>query len=229
MGKKLRDFLKENNIPIDEENLTDEQKKVFENQILLQDETKNLIPKSRFDEVNNQKKEALTQLEEQKTQLQKLQESAKGNEELQTKITELQKVNEAKIKEFSEKEVQYQRDLAKQDKKNRVILEITKMNPYDPADVLGFVNLDLVNFTENGTAVGINEQLNQIKEAKPYLFKQEKQPQFKGTVPPGSNSTPPPNPNLLSLDNEQHLEKLSKLSDEEYYRLKREGKIKSKN
>ena len=72
------------------------------------EELKNFIPKTRFDEVNDAKKDLEKQLEDRDKQLKDLQDKVKGNEELEKTIKELQETNkkagadyEAKIKNIA--------------------------------------------------------------------------------------------------------------------------------
>lgn len=53
-----------------------------------------------------------------------------------------------------------------------VMAEITKAGANDPADILPHIDMSAVTMTDKG-AVGLSEQLESIKTAKPYLFKGE--------------------------------------------------------
>lgn len=53
-----------------------------------------------------------------------------------------------------------------------VMAEITKAGANDPADILPHINIDAVTINDNG-AVGLSEQIERVKTAKPYLFKGE--------------------------------------------------------
>ena len=61
------------------------------------------IPKAKFDEVNTQLKDSKAQVTERDAQLTKLQESAKGNEELTTQINALKEANANATKEYEAK------------------------------------------------------------------------------------------------------------------------------
>ncbi len=226
MSETLKELFEKNKIPIDLEKLTDEQKKVIENKIYSEEEIKSFIPKSRFDEVNNQKKEAMTEIEKQKKDIEKLMESAKGNEELEKQLNELKLANEKKLKEFEDKENKYKADLTLQEKKNRVMLEILKLQPHDPTDVMHYIDINMINFTETGNIVGAAEQLEAIKKSRPYLFKAQGQTNLTGTKVPGEQTKANPNPNLLDLNKKEDLEKLNNASDEEYFKLRAAGLIK---
>lgn len=63
----------------------------------------NMIPKHRFDEVNEEKKELKNQLYERDAQLKELKAKTSGNEELTAKITELEKLNKTTKEEYEAK------------------------------------------------------------------------------------------------------------------------------
>ena len=65
-----------------------------------------------------------------------------------------------------------------------VMAEITKAGANDPKDILPHINMDAVTVSDNGT-MGLSEQLETIKTAKPYLFKGDQKPGASG-LPHGS-------------------------------------------
>lgn len=69
-----------------------------------------------------------------------------------------------------------------------VMAEITKAGANDPKDILPHINMDAVTVSDNGT-VGLSEQLESIKTAKPYLFKGDQKPGASGLQHGGSDST----------------------------------------
>ena len=57
--------------------------------------------------------------------------------------------------------------------------EITKAGANDPADILPHLKMDAITVTDSGI-VGLSDQLEPIKTAKPYLFKAAQQPGQRG-------------------------------------------------
>ena len=60
-----------------------------------------------------------------------------------------------------------------------VMAELTKAGANDPKDILPHLNIDAITVNDNGI-VGLAEQLEPIKTAKPYLFKGETKPGASG-------------------------------------------------
>lgn len=61
----------------------------------------------------------------------------------------------------------------------------------DVNDILFFVKMDELKLNEDGSVEGLEEQLNTLKESKPYLFNASSQQQV---PPPGDEQAPPPPP-----------------------------------
>ena len=51
-----------------------------------------------------------------------------------------------------------------------VMAEITKAGANDPTDILPHIDMNAVTINDSG-AVGLSEQIERVKTAKPYLFK----------------------------------------------------------
>lgn len=71
-----------------------------------------LIPKSKFDEVNNQVKDYKTQVASRDAQLEELQKSAKGNEELTKQIEALKEANKKTSEEYEAKLLAREKEFA---------------------------------------------------------------------------------------------------------------------
>lgn len=125
------------------------------------------------------------QLDSNQTELDTLRESAKGNDELTKQLTELQDKYDA-IKTESETK------LAQQQKDSAIRRALLQANPLDEDIVFGQLNLDTIQVTDKGL-LGLDEQLNSLKEDKSFLFKQQevqKQPQIVvGGNPVGQNTS----------------------------------------
>lgn len=118
------------------------------------------IPKQKFDEVNTSKNQLKEQVGQLSTQLESLKQSAKGNTELESKITELQKTNK-------DWETKYQDTLIT----SALKLEAVKYNAINPEDVLAFVNKANLSISEDGKIKGLTDEFTTLKKNKSYLFK----------------------------------------------------------
>lgn len=138
------------------------------------------IPKSRFDELNNTKKQLELDIASRDTQLEELKKvDAAG---LQTKITELQQENmDAKTK--------YEKDLKESQLSSAIKLALVgKVHDSDIATSL--IDKSLIELDTDGKVTkGLDEQLTTLRESKPFLFVPEKKEQtFKGWIPNESNT-----------------------------------------
>lgn len=119
------------------------------------------IPKTKFDEVNNEKNEYKAQVEELNEALGELKGKAKDGEEVEARIQELEEMIENKEKEITNIR-----------KTNAIKFEIMKANPRDVADILPHIDNEVIKI-ENGEVTGLKEQLEKLKEEKGYLFKDD--------------------------------------------------------
>lgn len=138
-----------------------------------------MIPKSRFDDVNDSKKQLETDLASRDKQLEELKKVDTAG--LQAKITTLQQENaEAKTK--------YENDLKESQLSSAIKLALVgKVHDSDIATSLidkALIELD----TEGKVTKGLDEQLKTLQGSKPFLFVPEKKEQkYKGWDPAGSN------------------------------------------
>lgn len=136
-----------------------------------------MIPKERFDEVNNAKKTLEEQVETHESQLKELQGKAKGNEELQAEITKLQE-NQKQAKE------QYEQQL--KDERLSTALKLALTGKVHDVDlVVSLIDKEQIELDEKGNITkGLDEQRKTLQESKSFLFVPEKQqPTFKGWNP----------------------------------------------
>lgn len=144
-----------------------------------------MIPKERFDEVNNAKKTLEDQVKTHETQLKDLQTKAKGNEDLQAEITKLQNEN-------AQAKTDYEQKL--QDERMSTALKLALLNKVHDADlVAGLLDKSKVELDEKGNVKGgLDEQLKTLQESKSFLFipekEEKKQPEFKGFTPTGGDN-----------------------------------------
>lgn len=123
------------------------------------------FPKERFDAVNNEKKELKSQLDERDQQLTALQKQAKGNEELQNAIEQLQEEN----KKVSE---EYQQKLEKQAFEFAIESALRDAKAKNIKAVKANLNVDGLKLSD-GKVIGLDEQLTALKESDSYLFEAE--------------------------------------------------------
>ncbi|MEC3613142.1 phage scaffolding protein [Bacillus velezensis] len=135
------------------------------------------FPKERFDAVNNEKKDLKSQLDERDQQLNALQKQAKGNEELQATIEQLQENNKKTAEEYQQKLDQQAFDFAIEsalrDAKSKNIKAV-KAN----------LNLDGLKLAD-GKVIGLDEQLTTLRESDSYLFEEDQKsaPSLAGRQP----------------------------------------------
>jgi hypothetical protein len=128
------------------------------------------IPKARFDEVNETKKELEQQIQERDNQLKELQKKAKGNEELEKRILELQEANKATKEQYEAKIREMTINAAIQSKLTDAKYPDLLLTKFDRSKL---------SIAEDGTVLGIDEQLTALKEQYKDLFK----PDVKGKEP----------------------------------------------
>ena len=122
----------------------------------------NMIPKHRFDEVNEEKKELKNQLDERDAQLKELKAKASGNEELTAKITELEELNKTTKEDYEAKMATLRKETAIE-----LLLKDQKAKNIKAVKAL----LDLEKVTLDGEKlIGLEEQLKSLKESDSYLF-----------------------------------------------------------
>lgn len=121
----------------------------------------NWIPKQKFDDANEEKKQYKAQVDTLNQQLGELQGKLKDNEGATATIEQLKQ-------QIADKET----ELANTRKTNAIKLEVLKSNPNDVADILPHLKQDVVTIGEDGTIAGLEDQLKGLRESKPYLFKE---------------------------------------------------------
>ena len=130
------------------------------------EELKGFVPKSRFDEVNEEKKNLQTAKKKAEDDLEELKKSAGDNASLQQQITDLQ--NAAK-----QKDTEYAEQIKAMKMANAIRLGIT--DAQDAELVAGLVDQSKLILGDDGKLTGLEEQLKTIRESKPFLFKVKEQ------------------------------------------------------
>lgn len=138
-------------------------------------------PKERFDQVNNELKEVKAQLVERDNQLKELSKLAKGNEELQNKIKELEEAN-AKINQ------EYQDKLLTRERDYNLEIALRDAKARNPKALKALIDNEKLVY-KDGKFEGLNEQLEELKKTDAYLFQVEQVKAGGEPTPPKSNET----------------------------------------
>lgn len=124
----------------------------------------NYIPKTRFDDVNEQLKEVRKQVEERDTQIAGLKKFEGSNKELTDKVKELQEQNKQKAAEF-EKQL-------KENKIKNAVKASLGDSVFDSSLVMGLIDLTKVDLDDKDEIKsGLKEQVEALQKEKAFLFK----------------------------------------------------------
>lgn len=123
------------------------------------------VSKGKYEALETQLNNTQTLLTDTSAKLETAIQSAGDNEALKKELEDLKNKNQTEIANLT---AQYDAKL----KNAAVMAELTKAGANDPADILPHLKMDAITITDNGI-VGLSDQLEPIKTAKPYLFKGE--------------------------------------------------------
>lgn len=160
----------------------------------------NFIPKARFDEVNEKVKTLTTQVSERDNSISQLKKSLEDKPSKE-KVEELEK-------QLADKDKEYALQLAGEIKKVKIISEIAG-KVHDNDLTVNLLNLDKINIEDNGTVIGLKEQLDALKQTKSFLFKDEKEVGASNTAAaqqPAQPSNPAQGVSSPNVGNQQHRE-----------------------
>lgn len=138
------------------------------------------IPIARFNEVNEDKKQLKIQLGERDIQLGELKIKATGNEDLTTKISELEILN-------TTTKIEYEEKIAKLRKETSIELVLKDNKAKNIKAVKALLDLDKVSL-DGDNLIGLEEQLEGLKESEAYLFGNDT---LKGREPNKNTETVP--------------------------------------
>nr|DAO32783.1 MAG TPA: minor structural protein [Caudoviricetes sp.] len=147
------------------------------------EQLKGFIPKARFDEVNNAKKQAEKDLSDRDKQLETLKNSTGDVETLKNTIKQLQDENKASKE-------QYEANISKIKLENAIDNALGNAKAKNSKAVRALLDMEKIKF-ENDNLSGLNEQIEALKEAEDskFLFEEIKEPakpSFSGVEPGAS-------------------------------------------
>lgn len=145
---------------------------------------KGWVPKARFDEVNEAKKQAEAAIQERDKQLAELKKTAGDSEALRKQIEELQAANKKAAEE-------YQAKLSDLRISTAVKLAVAGQ-AHDPEIVLSLLDRSKIQLADDGSIkAGLDDQLKALRETKPFLFKEQQSgPIIKGAKPAEGSDKP---------------------------------------
>lgn len=132
----------------------------------------------KVDTLESQIEDYKNQLEERDNQLNELSEKAKGNEELTVQIEELKQQNETTKTEYEQK-------LQQQAFEHKLESTLTGAKVKNVKAVKALLDLESIKL-DGDKLLGLDDQLNNLKENESYLFEQEEKPNSPQIVTPGN-------------------------------------------
>lgn len=128
---------------------------------------KGYVPPSRFNEVNEAKKQAEALLKERDTQLETFKVSLSNQDELSKQIESLQKENQRS-------KDKYERDLLAMKRDNAVDMELTRCGARNIKAVKALLDLNNISLQDD-KLIGLSDQLKALQsdEATSFMFKTE--------------------------------------------------------
>lgn len=133
------------------------------------------IPKDKYNSTADELKGLKEQISDRDKQLEELSGKAKGNEELQEQIKQLQEQNKTTQAEYEQKLQEQQFDFALE--KNLSAAKVKNIKA-----VKALLDMDTIKL-DGDSLKGLEDQLNKIKESDSYLFAEESngpKPKFTG-------------------------------------------------
>lgn len=153
----------------------------------IETEQKNMVPRSRLNDKNDEIKDLKQQLGDRDTQLADLKTKAVGNEDLQKQIKALQDANQTAKDEYEAK-------LTKQAYEFALDKELLTAKARNPKAVKALLDMEAIKL-DGDSLLGLSEQLTKLQESDSYLFDVESvQSGAGGYNPGGGKLNPPPNP-----------------------------------
>ena len=130
------------------------------------------VSKGKYDALETQLNNTQTLLTDTTAKLEVAIQNAGDNDALKQELENLKNTNQTEVANLT---AQYESKL----KTAAVMAELTKAGANDPTDIMPHLNMDAITVNDN-SVVGLTDQLEPIKTAKPYLFKAEQKPGASG-------------------------------------------------
>lgn len=127
----------------------------------------NYVEKAKFDEAATAKSNLEMQIKERDKQLETLKKTAGDKEKLESTIQQLQEENKSS-------KTKYEQDLKNLRIDSAVKLKLTN-TAQDVDIVASLIDKTKLIVSDDGTVTGLDEQINPLKQSKPFLFKNDKQ------------------------------------------------------
>ena len=130
------------------------------------------VSKGKYEALETQLNNTQTLLTDTSSKLEAALQKVGDNEALKQEIENIKTTNQTEVANIT---AQYESKL----KNAAVMAELTKAGANDPTDILPQLNMEAITVNDKGI-VGLADQLEPIKTAKPYLFKGEQKPGASG-------------------------------------------------
>lgn len=127
----------------------------------------NYVEKAKFDEATTAKSNLETQIKERDKQLETLKKTDGDKEKLESTIKQLQEENKSS-------KTKYEQDLKNLRIDSAVKLKLTN-TAQDVDIVASLIDKTKLIVGDDGSVTGLDEQINPLKQSKPFLFKSDKQ------------------------------------------------------
>lgn len=144
----------------------------------------NFIPKSRFNEVNEENKTLKKSVADRDMQLEDLKKSSVDNADLQEQISDLQKAN-------ADQKKAHETELARLRLDNAIDAALSGAHAKNGKAVKAMLDMEKVKLGEDGKLIGLDEQIEALKKSDGYMFDtRQTQNQFSGFQPGTSSAIP---------------------------------------
>lgn len=141
---------------------------------LSKEDLTGFIPKSRFDEVNEEKKAAEEQIKERDRSLAELSEKVEKDSDLSKEIEKLKTENEEKSKE-------YEKALKEASLNYAIDKALFTAKAKDTKVARAAFDFSKVSLNDDGSLIGFEEQLKTVKDTHSYLFESDEDSKPNGT------------------------------------------------
>lgn len=124
-----------------------------------------------IDEITAERDSLNEQIAQRDTDIKALKKASGTNEELSSKLSDLQAKYDADTKALSE-------TLATTKLNSAISEALGKTSARDPQDLKAFLNMDDIKLEEDGSIAGLNDQIKMLQESKAYLFNEGTQASY---------------------------------------------------